>query len=75
MHPYTEALLSAIPITDIDDQREPIILEDTQSYQAPQDVPTPDADTVRIYAKVVPELEEVRPGHFVACHHKLNNGN
>lgn len=79
MHPYTEALLSAIPTTDIDDQREPIILEG--------DIPSPIKPPsgckfhtrcrycTDICKKVVPELEEVRPGHFVACHHKLNNGN
>ncbi len=26
-----------------------------------------------ICKNVVPEWEEARPGHFVACHHKLNN--
>ncbi|MFS8501364.1 MAG: ATP-binding cassette domain-containing protein [Caldicoprobacter sp.] len=76
MHPYTEALLSAIPTTDIDAKKEPIILEG--------DIPSPINPPpgckfhtrcrycTDICKKVVPQLEEVRPGHFVACHHKLN---
>ncbi len=77
MHPYTEALLSAIPTTDSDDKKEVIILEG--------DIPSPIKPpsgckfhtrcryATEICSKVVPEFEEVRPGHFVACHHKLNN--
>lgn len=78
MHPYTEALLAAIPTTDPDANKEPIILEG--------DIPSPISPppgckfhtrckyATDICRKVVPELEEARPGHFVACHHKLNNG-
>lgn len=76
MHPYTEALLAAIPTTDPDSKKEPIILEG--------DVPSPISPppgckfhtrckyATDICSKVVPEFEEARPGHFVACHHKLN---
>lgn len=75
-HPYTEALLSAIPTTDVDSKKEVILLEG--------DIPSPIKPpsgckfhtrcryATDICKKVVPELEEVRPEHFVACHHKLN---
>ncbi|TFZ41461.1 ATP-binding cassette domain-containing protein [Soehngenia longivitae] len=74
IHPYTQALLSAIPIPDpeIQRSRKRIILEG--------DVPSPIdpppgcrfADrcfyTVDECRKVTPEFKEVRPEHFVACH-------
>ena len=76
MHPYTEALLSAIPTTDVDSKREHIVLEG--------DIPSPIKPpsgckfhtrcpyATEICKNVAPEFEEARPGHFVACHHKLN---
>ncbi len=76
MHPYTEALLSAIPTTDDATRKESIILEG--------DIPSPikpppgcKFHTRCSYATdickvVIPVFEEARPGHFVACHHKLN---
>ncbi len=79
MHPYTEALLAAIPTTDVtDSKKETFILEG--------DIPSPIKPppgckfhtrckyATDICKKVVPEWEEARPGHFVACHHKLNVG-
>lgn len=74
-HPYTEALLSAIPTTDVDSKKEAIILEG--------DIPSPINPPkgckfhtrcrycTEICEHVIPEFEEVAPGHFVACHHKL----
>lgn len=74
-HPYTEALLSAIPTTDVDSKKESIILEG--------DIPSPINPPkgckfhtrcrycTEICKEVEPEFEEVEPGHFVACHHKL----
>jgi peptide/nickel transport system ATP-binding protein len=74
-HPYTEALLSAIPTTDADSKKDAIILEG--------DIPSPIKPpsgckfhtrckyATDICKKVVPEFEEIKPGHFVACHHKL----
>lgn len=76
MHPYTEALLSAIPTTDVEHKKKIEILEG--------DIPSPIRPpsgckfhtrckyATDICKKVVPELEEARPNHFVACHHKLN---
>ncbi|HHT97789.1 MAG TPA: ATP-binding cassette domain-containing protein [Clostridiales bacterium] len=76
MHPYTEALLSAIPTTDVDSKKEAIILEG----DIPSPINPPSGCKFHTRCKyatdicraVIPELEEARPGHFVACHHKLN---
>ena len=76
MHPYTEALLSAIPTTDIDHKREVQILEG----DVPSPIRPPSGCKFHTRCKyatdickiVVPEWEEARPGHFVGCHHKLN---
>ena len=76
MHPYTEALLSAIPTTDVDDKKETILIEG--DIPSPIKPPTGCKFHTRcqyctdICKKVVPEFEEVTPGHFVACHHKRN---
>ena len=82
MHPYTQALLSAIPVPRLDVKRERIILQG--------DVPSPvnpkpgcrfagrcifATDKCR---EVDPELKEYTPGHFTACHRaeelKANKG-
>lgn len=76
-HPYTEALLSAIPTTDVDSKKEAILLEG--DIPSPINPPSGCKFHTRckyatdICRKVTPNLEEVRPGHFVACHHKLRN--
>ena len=74
-HPYTEALLSAIPTTDVDSNREMIPLEG--------DIPSPVHPPkgckfhtrckycTEICKNITPELVEMRPGHFVACHNPL----
>ena len=75
LHPYTEALLSAIPTADENVSRELVVLEG--------DVPSPVNPppgckfhtrckyATEICKHVVPQLEEARPNHLVACHHKL----
>ena len=71
-HPYTEALLSAIPQVDQEEQKERIHLEG--EVPSPYDPPSgchfhtrcPKAcDKCR---QTAPELKEVVPGHYVACH-------
>ncbi len=74
MHPYTKALLSAIPIPDpeVEARRKRILLSD--------DIPSPvnlpenccfskrcQHACERCFAER-PALREVAPGHFVACH-------
>lgn len=72
LHPYTKALLSAIPLPDPKRKRKRIILEG--------DIPSPanppegcKFHTRCPYAmekckKEIPEWKEAKEGHFVACH-------
>jgi oligopeptide/dipeptide ABC transporter ATP-binding protein len=71
-HPYTEALLSAVPVTDPTAKSKRIIL--------PGEVPSPmkpppgcHFHTRCPYAEArckveAPRMREVKPGHFAACH-------
>jgi oligopeptide/dipeptide ABC transporter ATP-binding protein len=72
MHPYTEALLSAVPVPDPSARPEPIILSgDVPSSSAPP--PGCRFHTRCPYAfdrcrREEPLLREVRPGQLAACH-------
>ena len=83
-HPYTVALLSSIPTTDVDKlNRERILLEG--NIPSPIRPPQGCKFHTRCYMacdkckRVPPPLVEVEPGHYVACHRlekKLDeNGN
>jgi len=73
LHPYTKALLSAIPVPQTHDRPERILLKgEISSPIEPKDecrfakrCPYAAEDC---WAKC-PSLREVSPGHFVACHH------
>jgi oligopeptide transport system ATP-binding protein len=74
LHPYTEALLSAVPIPDptVEEKRRRIILEG--------DVPSPANPPIgchfctrcpkvmQVCRDAEPEFREVAPGHWCACH-------
>ena len=75
IHPYTQALISAIPTTDPDQNKELPILEG--------DIPSPinPPKGCKFHTRcrycteeckhAVPDWVEVEPHHFVACHHPL----
>lgn len=73
LHPYTEALLSAIPLPRIHNRPERIILKgELSSPINPKPIcrfanRCPYATD--ICRQEEPQLTEVAPNHFVACHH------
>lgn len=74
LHPYTQALLSAVPVIKKEGKpkRERIVLQG--EVPSPANPPTGCVFHTRcpyamdICKQKVPELKEVRPEHFVACH-------
>jgi oligopeptide/dipeptide ABC transporter ATP-binding protein len=73
VHPYTQALMAAVPMVDKAARRERIILEGT--VPSPIDPPTGCRFHTRCFAKIGEICEEEEPlfttvgeGHTVACH-------
>jgi len=70
--PYTQALLSAVPSVDPSQKRERIIL--AGDVPSPINPPTGCRFSSRCFKKleicdtVEPQITEVRPGHWCACH-------
>jgi len=72
LHPYTEALMAAIPSLDPDEVMKPVMLKG--EIPSPANPPTgcpfhPRCPYVQdVCRQDKPELKEYRPGHFAACH-------
>lgn len=72
LHPYTKALMSAVPIANPRIKRERIVLQG--DIPSPSNPPTgctfhPRCSAcMEICKTVVPELKEIEPGHYSACH-------
>lgn len=72
LHPYTQALLSAVPIADVTFRRERIILEGDVPSPAnpPAGCPfhTRCPKAFEPCSAARPQLSAIEPGHYVACH-------
>lgn len=72
LHPYTQALLSAVPSADPDQKKERIILQG--DVPSPANPPSGCTFHTRcplvkdVCKSVRPEFRDVGDGHFVACH-------
>ncbi|WP_153731699.1 ABC transporter ATP-binding protein [Sporosarcina obsidiansis] len=79
LHPYTQALLSAVPVPDPNHQKEQIIIEG--DMPSPANPPSGCSFHTRcpfkmdVCTKVTPVLTEENTGHSVACHLYTKEGN
>ncbi|MFD0050338.1 ABC transporter ATP-binding protein [Actinomycetes bacterium NPDC127524] len=72
LHPYTQALLSAVPIPDVDYKKERVLLQG--------DVPSPSnppkgcpfhtrcPNAMEVCSTAKPVMQEIETGHYAACH-------
>ncbi len=75
IHPYTQALISAVPIPD------PVIERQRERLRLPGELPSPmdrkaalrflPSKLAEGHCEYVPKLDEISPGHFVAEHDSL----
>lgn len=72
LHPYTKALMSAIPVPNPEFKKQRIILQgDVPSpVNPPKGCPFHPRCPVAqpVCSKEIPQLREIKPEHFVACH-------
>ncbi len=72
LHPYTQALLAAVPVPDPNFEREQVII--TGDIPSPSNPPSGCTFHTRcpfkmdVCTQVVPKLQEIETGHSVACH-------
>ncbi|MDD4896971.1 MAG: ABC transporter ATP-binding protein, partial [Atribacterota bacterium] len=73
LHPYAQALVSAVPVPNPDFKRKRILLKG--DVPSPANPPTgcrfhPRCQKVmEVCSNVEPQLKEIEKGHFVSCHH------
>lgn len=73
LHPYTQALLSAVPVPDPHERRTQLMPEG----EIPNPINPPSGCRFHTRCPIArencaydePQLRELRPGHFVACHY------
>lgn len=78
LHPYTEALMEAIPTTEDESKKDLVTIEG----DIPSPINPPSGCKFHTRCKYatdkckdfVPEWKELKPGHFVACHYPLDRG-
>lgn len=78
LHPYTEALMEAIPTTEDESKKDLVTIEG----DIPSPINPPSGCKFHTRCKyatdkckdIVPEWRELKPGHFVACHYPLDRG-
>jgi peptide/nickel transport system ATP-binding protein len=72
LHPYTRALLSAIPVPDPDAEQKRIVLEG--EVPIPTNPPsgcrfrTRCPHAMEVCSELVPKMRKLKPDHWVACH-------